>query len=478
MQPSENNNVPPSAPQNVNQPPAGQYGAPSPANPYQPNGNTAPPQPSAPTPMPQGPKRSLKKLSPVAVIVIVVVLLGLGSAAAYFGYIVPNKPENIWKSALSNTAKGYDQLIRYAEEQQDVEGGKIEGSFSVSSSGVNGNANISANYHKRQGQGTIDVGFAGARYAAEIRAIEAPNADYPDVYIKTSGLDGLGAVLAQSTGTVELETAFGSFDEQWIFIDNTAFEQIAQSAQVNLTQPEFTQQDATELARKIGEINEQYLFSTNESTAVLTVMEQVGKEDFKGRESYRFKVGINKDNLKKYVSALKDGLRDTKLREIIGDNYDRGFDDYIANIDSFEMGEDDSADVWVDMGTKLIRNIRFTEKGNSENYFDISLLYDGGDSYPLSFTLVENDNGSGSVTLTLNTADDTLEFAVDVDLNQENVEVDGNIKLTPHNEPVDVQKPEDAKSINEIIASFMDAGALGGSQTSMPQVDILNVNGL
>src|SRR4051812_9207749 len=62
------------------------------------------------------PKRRLYKKPMVIALAAVLVLAG-GSAAAYFGYYMPNQPENIWASALSNTGKGYDKLTQYTQTQ-------------------------------------------------------------------------------------------------------------------------------------------------------------------------------------------------------------------------------------------------------------------------------------------------------------------------------------------------------------------------
>lgn len=455
MNPTENNGVSPTPPENNQPDPASQL--PTADKPV------SSPSVSAPTTtadMQKNTKKNpFKKLSVLTIGLIAAGVLILGSAAAYFGYIVPNRPENIWKSALSNSAKAYDSLVTYGEEQKEIKGAKIEGNFSATSEGATGDANISGTFYEKQGQGTIDVGFAGSRYTAEIRAIEAENADYPDLYAKVDGLKGLGALLGASGGSASAGTFLDSLDGQWVFVDHTALEGMFSQIQSTQEEPEVTTEEAIAIAKKVGDVNREHLFSTDESKAVFRVAEQVGKEDFEGRESYKFVVEVNKENLKAYIEALKTELKDTKLPELIGDDYDKTFDDMIEEINTSEEVENETAEVWVDMGTKLIRNIRFTDEDNDKNIFDISLLYEGGDVYPLRFKVSEEEsNTDATVTITLDTAADSVEFAVDMTV-ENSVDFSGSFKVTPHNEPVDVQKPEGAKSINELFGSFYSSSS-------------------
>lgn len=423
-------------------------------------------QPIAP-PQPQGfddptsvKKSEARKFSAVFVGIAAVVILLFGSAAAYFGYFVPNKPENIWKSALSNSAKGFDALVDDAKEQQDVKGATVVGSFSLSGQGLSGDANINGEFYEKQGQGSIDVGFSGARYNAEIRAIEAENADYPDLYVKVDGIKGLGSLLGAGLGSNDLGTLVDELDGQWVFIDHTAVDQAVkqlESASAQDETPEISNEDVIKMAEKIADVNERYLFSSDESTAVLNVTEELGKEDYEGRSSYKFRVGVNKDNLKKYITALKEELKDTKLFELLGEDYDKTFDSAIDDIDSGDIDES-NAEVWVDMSTKLIRNVRFVEDDNQNNVFDISLLYEGGDAYPFRFKFHDDEaKMDAEFTLTINSTTDEVEFAVDVSSEEGDVDVKGSIKVTPKNDAVDVQKPSDAKSITEIVGSFYGA---------------------
>src|SRR5688500_18121467 len=58
-----------------------------------------------------GKKKALVAAGAAAVVV-------LGAAGYVFGFYLPNKPENVYKSALSNTGEGYQALIDYADNKE------------------------------------------------------------------------------------------------------------------------------------------------------------------------------------------------------------------------------------------------------------------------------------------------------------------------------------------------------------------------
>src|SRR5262249_50861786 len=114
------------------------------------SGPSQPPQPLGPPPEPVSPppqpvfqpeqpafspppvKRSRRKL--LLLIAIPLVALIGASAAAYFGYYAPNQPDNLWKTALTRTGKGYDKLTDYtvAQIKSKNTGLKLDGSFKIS----------------------------------------------------------------------------------------------------------------------------------------------------------------------------------------------------------------------------------------------------------------------------------------------------------------------------------------------------------
>lgn len=433
--------------------------------------NNAPSDPEAPDT--SQPKR-LKKTKRLIIIAALVLLFG-GSAAAYFGVVVPNRPENIWKASLSNTSKSYDQLVTYLEKNKDNKGIKAKGTVK-SSGGMAADGNIEAEFYDKTGNFQVDFGFAGSRYGITGRSIVPEGGGTPDIYLKFDGLKGLGALSAGLLGA-EAGSLAESLESQWIVIDHTLFDQF-----VNTEQSSLTADDMLAIARTAGEVNDRYLFSTDEETRVLTVLEEVGKETKDDREVYHFVVGVDKENLKEYMRTLKDELKNTELKRVLessGRSYDEAFsvEEAIKEID--EMDEDFRADVWVDLNTRLIRVIRFTDQDNREDYMELKMPYNGGSEWP--FGIFINMSAEQNMQTEINYVIDTdtniakLTFDTNFDLdgqaqasNGRGQTINGDFTFEPHNEPVEVTKPVEALSLNEVI-SILFSGLTQGQPSSASQ---------
>ena len=188
---------------------------------------------------------------PVLVIAILATLL-VGSAAAYFGFVLPNKPENIWAKALDNTARGYDRLIDYTEEQKDIKGSKFKGSLKIEGTFA-ADGNIEGESFEKKSKMKADLGFSGTRINMELRAITPDNATNPDLYLKLDGVQGFGDIAA-ATGYGDLGPVINGLEDQWIFVDHTLLDQYTQSAEAE-GMPELSAEDTVKIAETIGKVN-------------------------------------------------------------------------------------------------------------------------------------------------------------------------------------------------------------------------------
>lgn len=390
-----------------------------------------------------------------AAIVGAVVLLG-ATSAAYFGFVLPNQPANIWKTALSNTSKGYDELVEYIDEQKDVKGGKVKGNFKFESSDVVVDGNIDGAYDDKSSNIKLDAGAAGTRVNFTVLTNIPEGATTPDIYLKAEGLAGVGELLGG--GDPAAAQYFAELDGKFYFIDHTLIDQAAKSAQQSDSSfPDLKAEDVKAIAEAVGNVNKDYLFTTDESKAVFKVKSEVGKETVDGRETYHYKVGYDKEHLKEYMTKLKEALKQTKLKDLITDE---SFDQSIRDID--QLDGNGEADVWVDMKTKLIRTIRFTDTKDNTT-LDIGLLHEGGDDFPFYLT-VKDKEANMTIKLNLNTKTNVVTLDVNGDFSQEGQSSKATAKLTlePSNDTVDFQKPEGAESLSDLIAPFL-GGGLGAS---------------
>lgn len=461
-------NVPPNQP---NQPSLPQ---PSPAPIPQPVGGPVPGEPGtivgtlqpAPqqSPLPSMPKKPRFKKT-VVIAGVVAALVVLGGVAAAFYITSANNPEKLWKTALDNTSKGYDHLVAYNNEQQSKSsGGTLKGTYNVSANNIAADGTIDSKFDAKNSSTKVDLGISGTRFSAEILSTIPEGAKNPDLYVKVSGVKGLDTLLGSTAPGIG--SALASFDNQWLVVDHTLFDQAEQSDGQSAGLAELSDQDVTAVAETFGRVNKEYIFTDNPSKAVLTVKQNVGKEKRDNRDVYHYKVSYNKTNLKSYATTMKDELNKTKFKGLLVT--DKEFNDLIASVD--KLDENGQADVWVDTKTKLIRTVRFTDSKNQANFLEIGLNYNGGDEYPFVLTTESKEQTSeikAELKATLNTKSNVITFDGSIDGKENNQPIKAGMKatLSPSNETVTIEKPAGAKSLLEVYSQLLGGlPASGGAQ--------------
>lgn len=377
-----------------------------------------------------------------------------GSASAYFGYVVPNNPTNVWSKAMSNTSKGYDKLVEYQEGNKDKTTTKIDGTYNIAFGEMSADGSYSSEADQKNSKSRFDVGFMGNRINVDMLTEIKDSSTYPDVYFKAEGIKAFAPMIGGSSP--ELTALINESDNQWYVIDRSLFSQALAGSEAEQAQSnQLTQEDVDALTQAIGEVSKQYIFTTDESMAVLNANEFIGKEEIDGRQQFHYKVGVNKANLKTYASELAKKLESTEAyKKLTGGSEPIDLTGINTSIDGID--DNYKADVWVDAGTKLIRTVRFTSKDNDKNYLDLGLKYDGGSKFPFYAKIVGSDeSGSGEINfqVTLDTSNDNL----DIDMNAK-IEGDspGEMSLTGKavfsNEAVQLDnKPTNAKSFMELM---------------------------
>ncbi len=436
-------------------------------------------QPASPF-SPMQPARSGGKLKFVLVGVFLSVLLLGGGAAAYMQFVV-NSPEKIWERALSNTSKGLDSVVSTQSEQWP--GSKMEANFSVSSP-IATDGSMKGSFHGSSGSATFDVGAAGLRVNGEMRMIGVDNSTTPDIYMKVDGVDSIMNLLSDFTGQpteASSEKLISEIDNQWFSVDHTLIDQLLASGGAAAT-PEITEEDMQKIATTVSRVTSERLLATNEK-AVFTVLEEVGKEDFEGSETFKFKVGVDKENLKSFLNEMKSALKDTKFSELITTGQSQSYDE-IANleeimkeIDKVDMSKA-KADVWVEPNGKFVRNVRIYDNNDetAKSFFDIGMPYKGGDIIPIQVKVTLDDDGlKGAVTVgfDMHKQGSSLKVWTDVSVESEGTKVTGKGEFTAErsDEKTDVSKPEGARNIYDLLGIFSSAQPTGFDDSLLYQED-------
>lgn len=404
-----------------------------------------------------------KRLAPILIILLV---LGGGSAAGYFGYYLPNKPENIWSTALTNTGKGYDKLSQYATTTKNIKGLSMKGSFKFSGA-VATDGSFDGSSEGGNSELTGNISAVGLKVAVDLRTI-ANNGNSPDIYFKVNGLEGLGNLFGVSDPTYA--TALNGLNNQWYVIDHTLFDQFAKGSNSSL---QLNNQDVSSILKAVGDASKQYVFTNDEKKMAFKVSKAVGKEKMDGRNTYHYKVAVNKANLKAYINALCGNLKKSKLGKIFSSS-DQNFEQTVgctqAQSDAAKLNESDTADVWVDLHTKLIHKVRFSDKTNPSSYFDIAQDYQGGDNFPFSLGFSDGQGKSttsGSVKMSLNMK--TNVFTLNGDLKSSGDSSESgtfSLSIAPSTAAVKVSAPTGAKNILQLLNDLGIPQIYGGVQSS------------
>lgn len=417
------------------------------------------------------PKKRSTKAKLLVVVAAAVLLLGGGGAGAYFGLYIPNKPENIWKSAMSNSGKMYDEAVKYVGKDHAQKAMKIEGSYDLDGA-VESDGKVTGQWQGLNGQLNGEISAAGLKVGFDTRTIKATD-DSSDLYFKLTGLQGLGSLL----GGGEMATALNGLNDQWFVVDHTLIEQAASADD----SADYSRQDVKALLEKAGAPTKEYLLASDQQKAVFVVKEQIGSEQKEGRSTYHYKVGYNNENFGRYIEALCNAVKDDKLGKLLLEKEKKSCAD--LGKEAAKEKTDQTADVWVDKRTKLPHVIRVSDKDNNENWVELGQDYQGGDEFPVSLKVrgkEKNQTIEVDAKFTVNTKTDAASANGTFSLkggSSRDMSGKFSLALTPSNDSsIKVEKPEGAKSIIELLNSLGLGGLLGGlgggngSQTITPSM--------
>lgn len=394
------------------------------------------------------------------IIILLIIVLGAG-AAAYFGYFIPNKPENIWAKSLSNMGKGYDKITSYIDTYPASKGYTLDGNFQTAGDLVSDGTVKAASDGSN---GSFDLNFSthGVKTSLDVLAIKS-NTKNPDLYLKVDGLNGLGDLLGgQYAGLGDL---LNGVNGQWYFIDHSLLDQYTQS--VKSSTSSISKTDVDQMIKAVGDPTKKYIFTSDPNNMAFVIKQKIGKEKIDGRNTYHFKVGIDKNNLKAYDKAVCQNLETTKIFKLLTSGDKNAANDCSDTSDIDKIKDSSTADVWVDTRTKLIHKVRFNNSQDKASFIDLNQDYQGGNNLPLGLDFISKHGGdslSGSLNLTLDMSTHIL--TMDGDLKSSGKDsYTGSLKLTmaPSATPVHVAKPAKSKNILQLIDDLGLGGLLGSS---------------
>jgi len=319
---------------------------------------------STSTDVPQAPTGGKKKLLGLIVGVVAgILLLGGGAAAYYFGYMVPNKPQNVLKTALVNS---------FSTEK--AKSGSFEGSLSVKEEGSDDT--FSADFSGASDQdGKFTVSASIDAIVTKV-TVDVRSLDGKTLYAKVGGLAGLPELMAQSGNEMAAMYAplLNEVNDQWFEINDSLLKETT----------------GTSTNFKLSDADRQKLATAYEENQFLTVKETLASEKINGTDSHHYKVTIDNDKLQGFVSAVEAAKIEsfgftpemfTGIKDSLKD----------ANLSQYPL------DVWIAKDTKLFTQVSFAMQ-NDEGTFNFRMAFK---DYNKEFT-VEKPEGAKPIIDLLN----------------------------------------------------------------------------
>ncbi|MCA9331281.1 hypothetical protein KC957_04460, partial [Candidatus Saccharibacteria bacterium] len=239
------------------------------------------PSAAQPGPQPTKTKKGRLKVAIIAAVAAVVVLGG--SAAAYFGIVVPNQPENKLKKAVENLSK-----------QETL---TTKGTIKIDAEGTS--ASIAVNMlHVDPAQKVALADFAvtvsGVTVPAELRYIDN------NVYVKLGDVSTLKALASGYADSQVVDQIASKVSNQWIEIDQTLLKQASSSADTNMTcssEETFTKAKAA-MSESLG-------LATDDEAKAYTIS-KVSKEDVDGVGTTKLELSLDKTKLKEFGKKAEE----------------------------------------------------------------------------------------------------------------------------------------------------------------------------
>ncbi|MGB4758648.1 MAG: hypothetical protein WBP26_01195 [Candidatus Saccharimonadales bacterium] len=441
-----------------------------------PAGATSTAMPSMPAPMP-GPSTKKKWLIPVLIAVGIAVI-----AAALVGFkAYTSSPGYVWNKSIENTQKAYQTLDDHLQKTAEFKGSTATGSLSLASEGFEVSGDFEAKSAGQSADVAIDFSVSSSNQrgdaikisaGADFRVISSDGA-YPDLYIRARDLDKAASMLDNlGVSSSEASSWLSQYNNQWYVIEGSYLEQTASAYSGGLLNVDGgTSQSSQELYKlfgKLGKLTSEYVFSNDDSKAVIVQKEFVGKEDKHGRATYHYKAEINTTGLKAYGQALKKTLAEDAIARSLMSAKDKADAEallvYLDDLSKEYKNDKVTIDVWVDSGTKLVQTIRLSDAKNSKSYVELSQLYDANDKIPLQL-VVSGDGTNFTAKLTVDTKKNENTYDIKATSSGSTITINATESFS-QTAPT-IEKPTNAKSVQELFGSYLGASTQSPVQSQL-----------
>jgi hypothetical protein len=279
----------------------------------------------------------------------IVVLLG-ASAAGYYGVVVPNKPENVLKSAISNTLHEQQIPSKGTFEIESTTGSTFQfGAVTVTFDGQ-------TNMEKKAFSSHAEAAISGVKFPVDVRYVDS------NAYFKIGDLSTIKSLTTSLSPEIgQMVDAFSQkVSNKWIEVDRS----LIKEAKLDCALDVWTLSD--------DDIN--LLLDTYETNSFATI-KSTANEKVDGKDAIKYELSIDDNGGAEYVKKLDNLSVIKKLKECSGDN---------NAINTKELADGDTTllTIWVNKSTKRISKIasqttaQDEQKDHIKGKFEATLSYD------------------------------------------------------------------------------------------------------
>lgn len=299
-----------------------------------------------------------RKVKIAALLAAVVIILGGGAAGAYYGIIVPNKPQNVLRASIKNLL-----------EKQQISG-KGHGTFtSTGNDSLKGTTTldykIQSDKSKNTFGGEFDFSYSGVKIPMELRYVDKA------LYLKFGDLSTLTGVISsfESLGVQDSSSIVKKLAEKvsgrWIEFDQSLLGTASQDKCSALTDQ---QQLSEGQINQLLDIYDKNLFVTIKNTSTDTV---------NGKSVAKYELGLDKAKAAEFSKELKKIDYIKKLEECGNSSDSSKAEDFKGT---------SSLVVWIDKSNKQLVKMQLTAKDNQSST-DLDFTFD---NEPVNITKPDN----------------------------------------------------------------------------------------
>lgn len=281
-----------------------------------------------------------KRLTIILASVLAVLVVAAGGAAAYFGYVVPNKPENILKKAADN----------FLVTSTSHSSGKV--SISGDGNAVTVDFTSKADAEKKVAELALEVKMSGVSVPLEVRYVDE------SVYVRLGDISTLQSILSTYASSYGVDSAavsqiFAILEDEvvdkWIEIDESVIAQSDEAKCVVDSDWKFTDDDVS------------LIKSAYEKNQFITVKSH-SEDKVNDRDSIKYELAFDNEKAKQFGTdeSLEQLSAVKTLIECAGATKD---EDTPSEIEDLENA-DYTVTVWVDKADKRFNKFAVQTKSD------------------------------------------------------------------------------------------------------------------